>query len=178
MKKNSRISLQGSSQGNPSDAVDLQVNPLGFKDWARLLRFLQTEFAYTRGLVDPPSTVFQMTEADLRSRAETENLLLGHVDGNLVAYLFLWNLPEKLFLGRFAIAQACRGGGLARKIVTTTEAHARNTGRSMLELETRVNLTANQAKFNALGFKMCGSRAHEGYKCQTTCVMQKQAVRL
>lgn len=170
------ISSQAFTLNGSADEVALVRNAPGFDDWPALLRLLRSEFSYTRGLVFPPSTVFQLSEADLKRRAETENLLLGLVDGRPIACLFFKDLPGKLFLGRFAIASQFRGRGLARKMVEVAEMHARFMGLSVLELETRVNLTVNQAKFCALGFKIAGGRAHEGCDSLTTLTLRKSIV--
>lgn len=154
--------------------VKLVKNASGFDDWAGLLHLLRSAFSYTQGVVFPPSTVFEMSEADLQLRAKNENLVLGLVDDRPVACLFIKDLPDKLFLGRFAIASPYRGRGLARKMIEVAEAHAKASGLSVLELETRVELTANQAKFRALGFETCGGRAHEGCDYQTTLTFRKR----
>ena len=153
--------------------VKLVKNASGFDNWTGLLQLLRSEFSYTQGVVFPPSTVFDMTETDLQRRAEVENLLLGLVGERLVACLFFKELPDRLFLGRFAIASPYRGQGLARRMIGITEAHAKALNVSTLELETRVKLTVNQAKFRALGFKICGGRAHEGCDYRTTLTLRK-----
>ncbi|MGI9356298.1 MAG: GNAT family N-acetyltransferase [Rhizobiaceae bacterium] len=170
------ISPEAFTPNRSVDQVELNKNAPEFDDWSGLLQLLRSEFLYTQGLVSPPSTVFELSETDLKQRAEKENLLLGLVDGQPVACLFFNELPDKLFLGRFAIASHFRGRGLARKMVGVAEAHARSLGLSVLELETRVNLTVNQVKFCALGFKICGGRAHEGYESQTTLTLRMSII--
>ena len=158
---------------NGKSQFGLVLNPRHFNDWSGLLKLLRSEFAYTQGLVFPPSTVFNTSKGDLRRRAQTENLILGFTQDQLVASLFFANHHDRMFLGRFAISQPYRGNGLARRMLSIVEETAKVNGLSVLELETRVNLKVNQAKFTALGFRICGGRAHRGYDHKTTLIMKK-----
>jgi hypothetical protein len=53
------------------------------------------------------------------------------------------------------------------------EEHARLLGKHGLELQARVELTANHAAFARLGFHETGRTAHEGYDRPTSVTMRK-----
>lgn len=149
----------------------LSLNPGGFDDWTGLLDLMRDAFSDTIGRVDPPSTVFRSTLADLARRAETEDLLIARDARGLAGCLFLRHDWDELFLGRFAIARPHRGSGLARRMITRALSRALTTGKTRLVLETRVTLRDNQQRFRALGFSITGGRAHAGYTGVTTLRM-------
>lgn len=53
------------------------------------------------------------------------------------------------------------------------EDFGRESGRAVLELDTRIELTENHATFAALGFVKTGEDAHDGYDRPTFITMQK-----
>jgi hypothetical protein len=58
--------------------------------------------------------------------------------------------------------------------MAAAEACARSLGRTALELQTRVELTGNQAAFARLGFRETGRTAHEGFDRPTSVTMRKE----
>jgi ribosomal protein S18 acetylase RimI-like enzyme len=50
---------------------------------------------------------------------------------------------------------------------------ARETGRTAIELETRVELTENHRTFESLGFEKVSEHAHEGYDRPTYIRMRR-----
>lgn len=147
---------------------EIALNPDGFGDWTGLLGLLRHAFAHTVGKVDPPSTVYSCTAADLARRAEFEHLMIARDRARLAGCLFLKEAKDALFLGRFAIRAEHKGSGLARGMIEQASALARQRGKSCLVLETRTALKENQAKFRAMGFEITGGRAHAGYRGITT----------
>ncbi|WP_152615693.1 GNAT family N-acetyltransferase [Leisingera sp. ANG-M1] len=152
----------------------ITLNPDGFDDWPCLLGLLRHAFAHTVGKVDPPSTVYACTAADLAQRAKREHLMVAADGIRLAGCLFLKETGHELFLGRFAIRNEYKGGGLARRMIRHAAELARQRGKSTLVLETRTALTGNQAKFRALGFQITGGRAHAGYQGITTFRMARR----
>jgi hypothetical protein len=57
--------------------------------------------------------------------------------------------------------------------VAEAEAMARELGRPVLELGTRVELTENHAAFAALGFREVARTAHAGYDRPTSVTMER-----
>ncbi|WP_052248897.1 GNAT family N-acetyltransferase [Leisingera sp. ANG-Vp] len=154
--------------------VKITLNPENFDDWPGLLGLLRHAFARTVGRVDPPSTVYCCTAADLAQRAASEHLMIAIEGNRLAGCLFLKEQENALFLGRFAIQSDYMGGGLARRMISCAATLARQRGKSHLVLETRTALVENQAKFRALGFEITGGRAHPGYHGITTFRMARR----
>ena len=140
-------------------------------DFAPVLRLIQTEFAYMDGRIDPPSSMHRLTTADLaRQAAEGEVWVIGTP---AIACMVLTPKPDCLYLGKLAVAAAHRGQGLARIMVDLACARAQARGLPAVELQTRVELTANQAAFCALGFIEVARTAHAGYARPTSITFRK-----
>ncbi len=54
------------------------------------------------------------------------------------------------------------------------EVLARENGRALRELQTRIKLVENHATFAALGFEKAAETAHPGYERTTSITMRKQ----
>lgn len=147
---------------------EIVISPEGFDEWEALLDLLRQAFAHTIGRVEPPSTVYSCTAADLARRADREHLMIARSSAQLAGCLFLKEAKDELFLGRFAVRAEHKGGGLARRMIERASTLARQCCKTRLVLETRTTLVENQAKFRALGFEITGGRAHAGYHGITT----------
>ena len=135
-------------------------------DWASLLYLIQTEFAYMDGRIDPPSSMQWLTVAAIAEQAQIgEVWALGSPP---VACVFLTPKVQSLYLGKLAVAASHRRLGLARRLIDLAAIRARALGLSMLELQTRVELTENQATFHALGFAEVARTAHPGHDRPTS----------
>lgn len=135
-----------------------------------VLRLLQTEFAYMADRIDPPSSMLRLTEDDL-----TKGELWG-IGLPLVACVQLTLLSDALYLGKLAVAQSARGKGHARTLVTHARSRATAMGRSVVRLQTRVELVENHAAFAAIGFVKTDETAHEGYDRPTSITMEIPAL--
>lgn len=135
-------------------------------DWASLLTLIRSEFAYMEGVIDPPSSMHHLTEADIALQAlGGEVWAIGLPP---LACMFLTVKGDWLYLGKLAVQADQRGKGHARALVETAMARALAQGLSGVELQTRIELTANHATFAALGFTEIGRSAHKGYDRPTT----------
>lgn len=144
------------------------------EDWSAVLRLIQTAFAYMDSRIDPPSSMHRLTEADIaRQAAEGEVWLIGPT-GAPEACVFLTVKPGALYIGKLAVALDARGRGLARRLLDTAGARARALGLPALELQTRVELTENQAAFAAMGFARTGATAHRGYDRPTSFTYRRE----
>ncbi len=137
------------------------------------LHLIRAAFAYMDGRVDPPSSMHRLTIADVQRKAEAGDLLGAYQDGKLVACVTLSWRERDLYIGKLAVKEACRGNGIARRLVEAAEARARAAGLQQLVLESRVELTENHAAFARLGFVQTGTTAHAGYDRPTSITMSK-----
>ncbi|MCB1336663.1 MAG: GNAT family N-acetyltransferase [Maritimibacter sp.] len=142
-------------------------------DPAPVLALIREAFAYMDGVIDPPSSMHRLTPADIARQAETGEVWLTGPKHAPTACLFLTRKPDALYLGKLAVAEPARGRGLARRLVELAEARARALGFSVLELQTRVELTGNHATFERLGFTRTGATAHAGYDRPTSYTYRK-----
>ena len=82
--------------------------------------------------------------------------------------------PDHFYLGKLAVLPACQGRGVGRRLLEAAERHAVRAGKPVIELQTRVELTANHRAFRALGFVETGRTAHPGYDRPTSVTMRKR----
>ena len=152
----------------------IETNPQDFDDFAALLALLHSCFAFMEGRIDPPSSLDKMTQADLRAKAQAENLILFRdKTGAPKACLFAVQQNQMLYLGKLAVAQELRGQGTARALIEAAEQLARDLGLSALALQTRIELTENHACFTRLGFTETARVAHAGYDHPTSICFQR-----
>lgn len=124
-----------------------------------VLTLIRRSFAYMDGVIDPPSSIHRLRLSDLRSPA-SEVWALGDP---VLACMILTPHSDVLYLGKLAVAESARGRGLARVMVGAAVDCARILRLPAVELQTRVELTGNQAAFTAMGFVETGRSAHPGH---------------
>lgn len=126
-------------------------------------------FAYMDGRIDPPSSLTRMTAVSLAEDAATKELwIIPGADGAPVACVLLTPAEDHLYIGKLAVAEAARGRGHARRLIDHAADRARVLGLPCLRLQTRVELTENQATFRRLGFRETGRTAHPGFDHPTS----------
>ena len=151
----------------------IDTAPAGFDDRPGLLALLQQAFAHMVGVIDPPSSLQALDAAALRAKAARETLILAREGARLAGCGFVELRPDCAYLGKLAVAAPWRGQGLGRRLVEAAAAHARAQGRTVLELQTRVELADNQRAFEALGFVTVARTAHPGYARPTSLTMRR-----
>jgi GNAT superfamily N-acetyltransferase len=130
---------------------------------------LRTEFAYMDGRVDPPSSMGRLTVAELAS-GPGEVWVIGSPP---VAGVVLTPKRGSLYIGKLAVSTVERGKGLARELIDQAAARATELGLSMLELETRVELTENHRTFESMGFVEFDRTAHRGHDRVTSITFRR-----
>ncbi|WP_375688905.1 GNAT family N-acetyltransferase [Pseudooceanicola sp. LIPI14-2-Ac024] len=124
-------------------------------------------FAYMEDRIDPPSSLTRMTPATFADEARSKELWVLN-DPAPVACMVLAPQHDHLYLGKLAVAESHRGRGLARLMLDFAVERARALGLPRVVLQTRVELTENQATFTRLGFSETGRTAHAGYDRPTS----------
>ncbi|WP_375175844.1 GNAT family N-acetyltransferase [Pseudooceanicola sp.] len=127
-------------------------------------------FAYMEGRIDPPSSLTRLTVERLGEEAAEKELWI--IPGPLACVL-LTPASDHLYIGKLAVDEAARGQGLARRMIDLAAMRARALGLPQLQLQTRVELTENQATFTHLGFRETGRTAHLGYDRPTSVTYQR-----
>lgn len=136
------------------------------EDMAPVHALLTGAFGYMEGVIDPPSSMTRMTPEDLSRDAAANELWV--LDPGPAACMILTVKGDTLYLGKLAVDARLRGAGLARRMVDLAVARARALGLAHVTLQTRVELTGNQATFQRLGFHEIGRTAHAGYDRPTS----------
>jgi GNAT superfamily N-acetyltransferase len=141
-------------------------------EWPAILALLRDAFGYMEGRIDPPSSLAALTAGSLTAQTATSEIWIL---GAPVACVFLTPKPQALYIGKLAVAASHRGQGLARRLIDQAEMRARDLRLPTLELQTRIELTENQAAFIAMGFVETGRTAHPGYD-RPTSITYRRAV--
>ncbi len=136
----------------------------------QVLILIQSEFAYMDGLIDPPSSIHSTTLADLQNPG-VEVWAMGHPPE---ACVILTPKPPALYIGKLAVAACVRRRRLATVLINHAETRARALHLTHLELQTRIELTANQTAFAAMGFVETARTAHKGYARPTSITYQRK----
>jgi len=148
--------------------------PETFSDWTGLLQVLQGAFAFMTDRIDPPSSVHRLTPTSIVRKSQEETLFLALDDDEVVGCVFATPRGDSLYVSKLAVRKDRQRTGIGRHLMGAVEEHARGTGLSYLELETRIELTENHEAFSSLGFIKIGEHAHEGYEHPTFITMRKE----
>ena len=144
------------------------------RDWPAVLALIRAEFAYMDGVIDPPSSMHRLTLAEIERQAETGEIWV--IGAPPVACVFFTTRADALYIGKLAVAEPHRGQGHARALIDMANRRAAELGLPWLELQTRVELAANQATFRHLGFAEVGRTAHAGYDRPTSMTFRRSVV--
>jgi GNAT superfamily N-acetyltransferase len=145
-----------------------------FHGWDRLLNLLHVAFEPQKGRIDPPSSVYELDENSLRSKALEEHVFLATDRDLLVGCVFAKDTGNAVYLGKLAVLPEMQGRGIGRLLVERVAEYAKCCGRSVLELETRIELIDNHQIFEKYGFQKVSESAHPGYDHPTSIAMEKR----
>ena len=140
-------------------------------DWPALLALLHRAFASMEGIIDPPSSLYSLTAQGIALQARKGEVWV--IGQPALACVFLTPRPDALYLGKLAVDPAHQGRGHARVLIEHAAQRARALGLPALELQTRVELTANHAAFRRMGFIKTAATAHPGYTRPTTLTFRR-----
>ncbi|MDG4873893.1 GNAT family N-acetyltransferase [Mesorhizobium sp. WSM4935] len=147
--------------------------PADFDRWDDLLALIQRAFAYMDGLIDPPSSAHLLTADTLAEKARREAGVLALENGRIVGCVFALERARDFYVGKLAVEPRLQGQGIGTRLMRAVEDLARERGKDAIELQTRIELTANHAAFARLGFRETERTAHEGYARPTSITMRK-----
>jgi ribosomal protein S18 acetylase RimI-like enzyme len=156
--------------------ADIAVEPIpaGFERWEALLALIRAAFAPMDGVINPPSSVHRLTSQALRAKAQSETGFLAWAGDTIVGCTFIAEKADHFYLGKLAVLPAHQGRGVGRRLLEAVERYAVQADKPLIELQTRVELTANQSTFRALGFVETGRTAHPGFDRPTSVTMRKR----
>ncbi|RRI06354.1 GNAT family N-acetyltransferase [Mesorhizobium tamadayense] len=147
--------------------------PPDFARWDELLALILRAFAYMDGVIDPPSSAHRLTPENLKSKTALETAFLALENGQIVGCVFALERAKDFYVGKLAVEPSLHGRGIGGRLMLAVEDLARRHGKYAIELQTRVELTANHAAFARLGFRETEFTAHKGYDRPTSITMRK-----
>lgn len=148
---------------SPDSGLSVQRAPHDFRQWEALLELLRAAFAYQEHRVDPPSSVHGLNAGSLAQKAAKEHLFVATFASELAGCVFVLDRPTLLHVSKLAVWPHLQGRGIGRRLMSAVEVFARESNRTVLELETRIELTENHRTFESLGFQKVSEHAHAGY---------------
>ncbi|CAH0338976.1 hypothetical protein RHI9324_00612 [Rhizobium sp. CECT 9324] len=161
--------------GNGDRSVDIRrIDAAGYCDYEALLDLIVRSFAYMDGVIDPPSSAYQLSVEGLKQKALDEIGLAALLDGRLVGCAFVKPEARALYVGKLAVAANMQGYGIGYRLLTEAETIAGKLGRDMLRLETRIELVGNHRRFAAWGFVKTAENSHPGFTRTTSIEMCKR----
>ncbi|RUW62844.1 GNAT family N-acetyltransferase [Mesorhizobium sp. M7A.F.Ca.US.008.03.1.1] len=155
------------------EAVSITRIPTDFDRWDDVLALIMRAFASMDGVIDPPSSAHLLTANGLRDKARRETGFVAIRGDRIVGCVFALERVAELYVGKLAVAPDCQGQGIGRRLMQAIEDLARSRGKFAIELQTRIELTANHAAFARFGFRETERTAHEGYARPTSITMRK-----
>ncbi|TPI60890.1 GNAT family N-acetyltransferase [Mesorhizobium sp. B3-1-3] len=144
-----------------------------FDQWGDLLALIRRAFAYMDGVIDPPSSAYLLTAKALGEKAKRETGFLAVENGRILGCVFALERPQDFYVGKLAVEPRLQGQGIGTRLMRAVEDLARKRGKDAIELQTRIELTANHAAFARLGFGETARTAHAGYDRPTSVTMRK-----
>ena len=147
---------------------EVETNPVDFDDWVALQALLQSAFAYMEGRIDPPSSLATLDPPALARKAALEDLFLIRQDSLPIACAFAVAQGKTYYVGKLAAAAQHRQSGMGRAVMQAVLEQARDLGLSVVELQSRVELTDLHGFFRHMGFAEVGATAHPGYDRPTS----------
>ncbi|MBZ9844406.1 GNAT family N-acetyltransferase [Mesorhizobium sp. CA5] len=153
--------------------VSITGLPADFDRWDDLLALIRRAFAYMDGVIDPPSSAHLLTPEALAAKAKRETGFLAVENGRIVGCVFAQERARDFYVGKLAVEPRLQGQGIGTRLIRAVEDLARKRGMDAIELQTRIELTANHAAFTQLGFRETERTAHAGYDRPTSITMRK-----
>jgi len=153
-------------------AITIRRAPANFSDWEQVRALILDAFANMDARINPPSSALRLTPQSMQADAEKGALLLADHAGELVGCAFARAKGDALYIGKLAVRPRLQGAGIGRRLVDAACEEARRLGLTMLELQTRIELTENHVAFGRFGFVKIAETAHEGFDRPTSITMR------
>lgn len=160
-------------QENSYAAAHFWLRPATTDDAPALLSIIHAAYEEYRGRLDPPSGSHGETATSLRAHLEAESAFIAGLGDQPAGCVFFHLQPQETYLHRLAVRPEFRGLAIGRGLVNAVEAAARAVGSPQLRLGVRLQLPANQAYYERLGFTVLRLGSHPGYARPTFATMVK-----
>lgn len=148
------------------------VRPATTDDAGLVQGLMLTAFESLRGL-DPPSSAFQETEADVAAAIARGGAAIAWLDDAPVGSVRFEPEQRWLYIARLAVIPAARRRGVAAALMQAAETEAPRFDLHESQVEMRSHLGGNRALFTSLGYELIWERPHPRNPAFTTVRMRK-----
>jgi len=140
--------------------------PAAEHELPEVLDLIRAQFAYMDGLIDPASSMHDLTLDALKGQQ------IWVVGDPIFACMILTERPMSLYVGKVAIDPVMRGQGVLAKLIERAKHVALDANLSELELESRIELVEVHRAFARVGFQEVGRGIHLGFDDHTFITMK------
>jgi len=125
----------------PNQKIEVVHATNEFRNWQRLLELLQAAFKYQEHRIDPPSSVYALDVKSLMQKVQHERLILARTHSDVAGCVFAENQAACVYVSKLAVWPHLQGQGIGRLLMRGVEDYAYDAGKTVLELNTRIELT-------------------------------------
>jgi GNAT superfamily N-acetyltransferase len=130
-------------------------------------------FAQFRNALDPPSSAFQETDADVAAAIDRGGAAIAWSGATPVGSIRFEPEGTWLYISRLAVIPEARRRGLAQALMLAAEAEASRFGVNEAQLSMREVLPGNRALFEKLGYQVISVEPHPRNPAQNTLRLRK-----
>jgi predicted N-acetyltransferase YhbS len=123
--------------------------------------------------LDPPSSAFQETNADVAAAIARGGAFIAWRGDSPVGSVRFEPEQTWLYIGRLAVIPEARRQGVAAALMRAAETEAPRFGLHEAHVEMRSHLGGNRALFTALGYQLIWERPHPRNPAFTTVRLRK-----
>jgi tRNA threonylcarbamoyladenosine biosynthesis protein TsaE len=157
----------------PESTAEITVRAAAVEDAPLVRNLMLTAFESLRDL-DPPSSAFEESDADVAAAIERGGAALAFMDGTPVGSVRFEPQDVCLYIARLAVIPAARRNGVAAALMGAAETEAARFGLHEAQVEMRSHLDGNRALFTALGYELIWERPHPRNPAFTSVRMRKR----
>lgn len=130
-------------------------------------------FAQFRDALDPPSSAFWETNADVAAAIERGGAAVARLGAEPVGSVRFEPQGTWLYIGRLAVIPEARRRGVAQALMLAAESEASRFGLAEAQLSMREALPGNRALFEKLGYEVIAVDPHPRNPAQNSLRLRK-----
>jgi ribosomal protein S18 acetylase RimI-like enzyme len=136
---------------------------------------IRAAFEEYRAVLIPMSGAHRETSATVAEKMAHGGAFaaVDSASGALIGCALYAEEPDHIYLGRLSVLPAYRGRGIAHALIAAVENHGRTCGYTAAQVGVRLQLTANRALFERLGYVQTEIRLQDGHPEPTWAVFVK-----
>jgi ribosomal protein S18 acetylase RimI-like enzyme len=155
----------------PDDSMSVRL--VTSRDAPLVREMMLIGFAQFRNALDPPSSAFQETEADVAAAIDRGGAAIAWLGTTAVGSIRFEPEGTWLYISRLAVIPEARRRGVAQSLMLAAEAEAFRFGVNEAQLSMREVLPGNRALFEKLGYQVISVEPHRRNPAQNTLRLRK-----